>query len=185
MGANDGAPSQAQTRERKGEGPRHGTRYGYLKLRCREECCRSVWNEYQRNYSRTPSGAAARRRAWENRDPERSRATRREYRRRMRQEDPEKAREMDRKKNQRRYKDPVRKEKAQAAKAKRRGIKRQLIFIREGGICYLCLDSVTDTDFHVDHIVPMALGGSNHPDNLACACAACNLLKADADWFVA
>ena len=30
---------------------------------------------------------------------------------------------------------------------------------------------------HVDHILP---GGGNHPDNLALACASCNLAKGDA-----
>ena len=34
-------------------------------------------------------------------------------------------------------------------------------------------------DIHIDHILPLARGGSNYPDNLACSCASCNLEKGD------
>jgi 5-methylcytosine-specific restriction endonuclease McrA len=33
--------------------------------------------------------------------------------------------------------------------------------------------------FHLEHIVPIAQGGSDAPDNRALACATCNLAKAD------
>ena len=33
--------------------------------------------------------------------------------------------------------------------------------------------------FQVDHIIPQARGGSDHLDNLALACPACNLFKSD------
>jgi 5-methylcytosine-specific restriction enzyme A len=32
---------------------------------------------------------------------------------------------------------------------------------------------------HVDHIQPIAHGGTDHPANLRALCAACNLAKAD------
>lgn len=35
-------------------------------------------------------------------------------------------------------------------------------------------------NYHVDHIVPIALGGSNSPSNLCIACPTCNLRKKDA-----
>lgn len=34
-------------------------------------------------------------------------------------------------------------------------------------------------DIHIDHIRPLARGGSNWPDNLNCSCAECNLSKGD------
>lgn len=34
-------------------------------------------------------------------------------------------------------------------------------------------------EYHVDHIQPLSRGGSNWPDNLACACPDCNLSKGD------
>jgi 5-methylcytosine-specific restriction endonuclease McrA len=33
--------------------------------------------------------------------------------------------------------------------------------------------------YHIDHIMPLALGGSNWPDNLALLCPSCNLRKSD------
>lgn len=32
---------------------------------------------------------------------------------------------------------------------------------------------------HVDHVVPLAAGGDNYPDNLVPACSACNLSKGE------
>jgi 5-methylcytosine-specific restriction protein A len=32
---------------------------------------------------------------------------------------------------------------------------------------------------HVDHIQPIARGGTNHPGNLQALCASCNLVKGD------
>lgn len=42
--------------------------------------------------------------------------------------------------------------------------------------CYWCGAS-TRTGFHVDHIVPLKLGGTNWPDNIVIACPRCNLSK--------
>jgi 5-methylcytosine-specific restriction endonuclease McrA len=41
-------------------------------------------------------------------------------------------------------------------------------------------------EFHLDHVEPLVRGGSNDPDNLACACSDCNLSKGDkllAEWI--
>lgn len=53
-------------------------------------------------------------------------------------------------------------------------------FQQQGGKCYWCrkkLGSLEQRDFHVDHIFAVARGGSNGPENICCACAACNLSK--------
>lgn len=46
---------------------------------------------------------------------------------------------------------------------------------RDGPNCAYC--GCTPEKVHIDHIVPMAQGGSNMPDNLALSCHACNIGK--------
>ena len=41
-------------------------------------------------------------------------------------------------------------------------------------------EDIFNFHFEIDHIVPVALGGTNDPDNLALACPACNLYKSNA-----
>lgn len=45
--------------------------------------------------------------------------------------------------------------------------------------CGLNANDAPHIPFHIDHIVPRALGGTEHPENLANACAPCNLRKRD------
>jgi len=47
---------------------------------------------------------------------------------------------------------------------------------RQGGRCYYCEESVGEA-YHVDHVIPLSLGGRNSPDNLVIACPDCNLSK--------
>lgn len=47
---------------------------------------------------------------------------------------------------------------------------------RQKGRCYWCHEKVGEK-YHVDHVVPLALGGSNGPENLVIACPACNQAK--------
>ncbi len=49
------------------------------------------------------------------------------------------------------------------------------LFQQQDGKCAYC--SCKLRRFHVDHIIPLARGGSNWPDNLALACTFCNLSK--------
>lgn len=42
--------------------------------------------------------------------------------------------------------------------------------------CANCLTDISNA-YHVDHIMPLALGGSNWPENLQCLCPTCNLKK--------
>jgi hypothetical protein len=62
--------------------------------------------------------------------------------------------------------------------------RRQAILARDGAVCRYCGD--TEGPFHVDHIKPLARGGSNRDQNLGVACAACNFAKAAklvAEWL--
>jgi len=49
---------------------------------------------------------------------------------------------------------------------------------RQKGRCYWCGEQV-GRRYHVDHVTPLVLGGSNGPENLVIACPFCNLSKHD------
>jgi len=49
-------------------------------------------------------------------------------------------------------------------------------FARQKGRCYWCGKKVGLT-YHVDHVVPLSLGGSNGLENIVVSCAGCNLKK--------
>lgn len=52
------------------------------------------------------------------------------------------------------------------------------VFKRDGGRCRYCEMALDPLGaWHVDHVIPVADGGSSEPDNLALACAPCNLGK--------
>lgn len=54
------------------------------------------------------------------------------------------------------------------------------LFERQRGKCAYCSKSIRD-GYHVDHIVPLARGGSNWITNISLACAKCNTSKGAAD----
>jgi len=56
------------------------------------------------------------------------------------------------------------------------------IFYRDRGLCQKCFKNVSGLDDpsavrHVDHIVPLALSGSNDPTNFQLLCGRCNVTK--------
>jgi 5-methylcytosine-specific restriction endonuclease McrA len=54
--------------------------------------------------------------------------------------------------------------------------RRDAILARDGAVCRYCGDEAGP--FHIDHVEPLARGGSNRDDNLCVACAPCNFAKA-------
>jgi 5-methylcytosine-specific restriction endonuclease McrA len=51
---------------------------------------------------------------------------------------------------------------------------------RDRGTCRYC--GTVDGPFEIDHVVPIALGGSNRIGNLVLACRACNAKKNANVW---
>ncbi|MFP5276985.1 MAG: HNH endonuclease [Acidobacteriota bacterium] len=54
------------------------------------------------------------------------------------------------------------------------------IYVQQGGKCanIACRRSLANRSFHVDHIMPLILHGSNWPENLQLLCPTCNRAKA-------
>lgn len=48
------------------------------------------------------------------------------------------------------------------------------VLARDGHKCRYCGAGVDETSLDVDHVLPVVLGGSNHPSNLAATCHDCN-----------
>ena len=58
--------------------------------------------------------------------------------------------------------------------------RRRQVFERTGGRCLYCrLPLALDGTWHVEHMVPRALGGDDAAGNLVAACTQCNLAKSD------
>lgn len=54
---------------------------------------------------------------------------------------------------------------------------RKYIYRQSNRKCALCGKAVKYTDFTIDHIVPLSMGGENDIDNFQCTCRACNQFK--------
>jgi hypothetical protein len=52
---------------------------------------------------------------------------------------------------------------------------------RDGFKCRYCGQSAPDVVLHADHVIPVAKGGTNSPDNLVSACSSCNGGKSDTE----
>lgn len=51
------------------------------------------------------------------------------------------------------------------------------IWASQSGLCVYCKVAITRETAHLDHIWPLARGGTNWPDNLQFLCALCNRSK--------
>lgn len=56
-------------------------------------------------------------------------------------------------------------------------VSRAAIYRRDRGRCHLCGEHRPADDFHLDHLVPLALGGTHNESNLAVACPKCNMSR--------
>lgn len=68
----------------------------------------------------------------------------------------------------------IKKEKAKARLAKK---SRWWYEKRNKGLCHYCGEKFLPKELTMDHVVPMARGGSTTPGNVVAACAPCNKKK--------
>jgi 5-methylcytosine-specific restriction endonuclease McrA len=57
-----------------------------------------------------------------------------------------------------------------------RGITAKLMKFQKGR-CACCKSNLSETGHHLDHVMPLALGGSNDDDNVQLLCPPCNMSK--------
>jgi hypothetical protein len=57
---------------------------------------------------------------------------------------------------------------------------REVVVRRDMNFCRYCGRRVKS--FHLDHVVPVSMGGSNDTSNLVVACSPCNLRKGASIW---
>lgn len=55
--------------------------------------------------------------------------------------------------------------------------KRVKVYAKTNGHCAYCGDNLCEEDFHIDHVFPKSLGGSNDLGNLMPSCHSCNASK--------
>lgn len=60
---------------------------------------------------------------------------------------------------------------------RRREIERAYIIQRDRGICHLCGKLCRPNEITLDHLIPLADGGTHSSDNLSVACLSCNTRK--------
>ena len=56
-------------------------------------------------------------------------------------------------------------------------VDRAVVWSRESGTCYLCRREVDPRDWHLEHVIPIALGGEHSYANVRVAHPLCNLRK--------
>jgi hypothetical protein len=61
--------------------------------------------------------------------------------------------------------------------SQKRAARKERIYARSSGICYICGESVSYEEMTVDHVIPKAWGGSNAESNLRATHYECNQKK--------
>jgi len=59
--------------------------------------------------------------------------------------------------------------------------RRLVILARDGNACVYCTAVLSEDTFVLDHIVPVAKGGTNRKNNLVTACEVCNRRRSDSE----
>lgn len=54
---------------------------------------------------------------------------------------------------------------------------RRMIIERDGLRCVYCDDDLTNSEVHLDHVIPESQGGPTNYENLQVTCRKCNLAK--------
>ena len=130
-----------------------------------------------------PERAAAARADWQRKNPEKVAVRNKKWR--------DDNLEMQRAGRKRRYwQNPERAiAKVQRRHAVTRGVAAELVTLseiiaRDGTACYICGRSTdpkapykSELKAHLEHVIPLASGGTHTKDNLRCACRRCNILK--------
>lgn len=169
---------------------------GLLQSKCKA-CCASYAKDYRaknpekisalnRAWSiANPGKSAERSRAWRDANPGRPAANDKAYREANKEIIAKKKRAWEIA-NHETYLAAKRRRRSRKAGAegKHNGGDVSFIFSAQRGLCANCkikLNKSGKNKYHVDHIMPLAKGGSNWPSNLQCLCPTCNLRKNDKD----
>lgn len=88
--------------------------------------------------------------------------------RQWRSDNPERVREAEKSRGAKR--------RARVAGVRVEDVDRQVVWERDGGICHLCGKPV-EGRWHMDHVVPLALGGAHSYENVAVSHPYCNMSK--------
>lgn len=56
-------------------------------------------------------------------------------------------------------------------------VSRTVVFQSDGGRCHVCHKKVDPKTWHLDHLIPLSLGGEHSYRNVAVACPKCNLRR--------
>jgi hypothetical protein len=59
--------------------------------------------------------------------------------------------------------------------------RRLTLLARDGNACVYCTAALSEDNFVVDHLVPVAKGGTNRKHNLVVACEVCNRRRSDSE----
>ncbi len=59
--------------------------------------------------------------------------------------------------------------------------RRLVVLARDGHSCIYCTTALTEENFVLDHLVPVAKGGTNRKHNIVTACDDCNRRRSDSD----
>lgn len=59
--------------------------------------------------------------------------------------------------------------------------RRLMVLARDRHACVYCTTALSEENFVLDHLVPVAKGGTNRKHNLVAACEVCNRRRSDSD----